>query len=49
MPYTMIAKCPRCNKTAKGFEKIEEVFGWRIINDKKIPQSYCRLCRKIVS
>ena len=45
MPYTIKAKCPDCGKEAKGINKIEQLFGWRIVNHKKIPQSYCRECR----
>ncbi len=45
MPYTIKAKCPCCNKEADGLKEIDEKFGWRIPNDKTIPQSYCRKCR----
>ena len=37
-------QCPKCGKTAQN-ERIETEFGYRMVNDKKIPQSYCRECR----
>jgi hypothetical protein len=46
MPYIMLAECPNCGKKANGNEEIEKKFGWRINGTKKIPQSYCRDCRK---
>ena len=46
MPYTIKAKCPKCGISANGYDDIEEKFGWRIVEDKKIPQSYCRDCRR---
>lgn len=45
MPYTITAECPCCGKVADGVDEIEEKFGWRVPNDKTIPQSYCRECR----
>lgn len=45
MPYTIKAECPCCPKTADGLDEIEEKFGWRVVNNRKIPQSYCRACR----
>lgn len=41
------AKCPRegCTTEAHGVEEIERLFGWRIVNGKKVPQSWCRECR----
>ena len=45
MPYRIEAECPCCHKTADGIDEIEEKFGWRVQNDKTIPQSYCRECR----
>lgn len=45
MPYKIEAECPNCNEKANNYEEIEEKFGWRIVNGKKIPQSYCRKCR----
>ena len=45
MPYTIKAKCPCCNKDVDELKEIDEKFGWRIPNDKTIPQSYCRKCR----
>lgn len=48
MPSTLQAKCPCCNKTAKGdINKIEEIFGFRNMDSgKRIAQSYCRVCRR---
>lgn len=37
----MEKKCPKCG--AEG--EVEEVFGYRIINQKKFVQSWCRICR----
>ena len=45
MPYTIRAECPCCGKKADGLAEIENLFGWRVPNDKTIPQSYCRECR----
>jgi len=45
VPYTIKAECPCCGKTAYGIDEIEELFGWRIPDEKTIPQSYCRKCR----
>jgi hypothetical protein len=47
MPYKIWAKCPNCEKEANGLKSIDRLFGWRNINDKKIPQSHCRRCRTI--
>jgi hypothetical protein len=38
-------ECPKCNIKAKNKEEIENIFGWRTIRDKKIPQSHCKKCR----
>lgn len=45
MPHVVNAECPVCGKTANGYNEIEEKFGWRFVNGKKIPQSYCIACR----
>jgi len=47
MSYSLSAECPCCNKIASNdLIKIEELFGFRLMsNKKKIPQSYCRICR----
>ena len=46
MSYTIKAKCECCGTEANGKDELEELFGWRRINnDKTIPQSYCRKCR----
>ena len=45
MPYKIEATCPECGKKAKSIEQIEEAFGFRTIDEKKIPQSWCRNCR----
>ena len=46
MPAKVIAQCPHCGKKTSGLDEIEDKFGWRIVNNKTIPQSYCRSCRK---
>lgn len=38
-------KCPNCALEASGNEEIETKFGFRIIQDKTISQSWCRRCR----
>ncbi len=51
MPYSLIsgkefAECPCCTKRADDLDKIEELFGFRNMDDgRRIPQSYCRDCR----
>jgi len=45
MPYIIKAKCPKCGKEVNGYDEIEEKFGWRIVNGRKVPQSHCRKCR----
>ena len=45
MPYTIEAKCPCCGKEANGKDEIDNLFGWRVVNGKTIPQSYCYACR----
>ncbi len=45
MPNIIRAECPHCGKTANGKDKIDELFGWRTVNGKKVPQSWCRVCR----
>lgn len=49
MPYDMGAKCPCCGVEAgRDINEIEEIFGFRELpNGKKIPQSYCRECRRL--
>lgn len=44
--------CPQCPKMgheeiteAIGEEQISERFGWRTINERRIPQSWCKICR----
>lgn len=39
------AKCPCCEKTANGKDAIDSQFGWRTVNGKTVPQSYCYNCR----
>ncbi len=39
------ANCPRCELEAKGEDEIEAKFGFRTIQTKTIPQSWCRRCR----
>ena len=38
------AKCPNCGLGADG-DDIEKKFGFRISNNKRIVQSWCKLCR----
>ena len=47
MPYwtEMTARCPQCGKEATGDYEIQEEFGFRNVNGKRIPQSWCRECR----
>lgn len=45
MAYLLLCKCPKCEKLADGYDEITEVFGWRTVNGKTIPQSHCRKCR----
>ena len=47
MPYwtEMTAACPQCGKTATGDYEIDDVFGFRTVNGKRIPQSWCKECR----
>ena len=39
------AKCPCCDKIANGKGEIDSKFGWRTVNNKEVPQSYCYACR----
>lgn len=45
MPYTIKTECPCCPKTAGSLDEIEEKFGWRVVNNRKIPQLYCRAAK----
>ena len=47
MPYGEgYAICPCCEREAYGNREIEELFGYRNMGDgRRIPQSYCRVCR----
>ena len=47
MPYTLFVECPKCGTQAFSIEEIESKFGFRTVNGKKIPQSYCTKCRHI--
>jgi len=38
-------ECPKCGIKANNKKEIENVFGWRTIRNKKIPQSHCKNCR----
>jgi len=52
----IVKECPRCHTTIEGLQdielnnRIEEVFGYRLMDTydplSRIPQSYCRTCRK---
>lgn len=44
MPHIEVAECPNCHKRAYGRSEIKKIFGYRY--DDKVPQSYCRACRK---
>jgi hypothetical protein len=47
MPYQLWAECPCCHRTAKGsLQQIRQIFGFRHIKSKTIPQSFCRRCRR---
>jgi len=39
------ARCPKCEKTANGVEQVEQLFGFRMMNGKKVVQSQCKKCR----
>lgn len=45
MAYIIECECPKCHKTASGYDEITELFGWRVNKGKTIPQSYCKECR----
>lgn len=45
MPNIVTAKCPNCGKEAHGKDEIDVLFGWRTVNGKTVPQSYCKECR----
>ena len=45
MPNTIYAKCPKCNKEAHSKDEIDAKFGWRVVNGKTVPQSWCYDCR----
>jgi hypothetical protein len=36
-----LARCPHCGREGK----TEELFGTRVLNGERIPQSWCRTCR----
>ena len=38
-------RCPKCTKTANGIEEVEKLFGFRMMNGKKLVQSQCKKCR----
>jgi len=40
------AHCPKCNVYRDTFLEIHKLFGYRKMNGKDFPQSYCRKCRK---
>ena len=42
----VFAKCPKCGKTAKGFQDVQKDFGFRNMDGIMRPQSWCRICRK---
>lgn len=39
------AHCPKCGKSANGIDDVEKLFGFRIVNNKKVVQSWCFECR----
>jgi hypothetical protein len=46
MAYQIEAECPCCLITANSLNEIENIFGFRTMqNQEKIPQSYCKSCR----
>lgn len=39
-------ECPKCEKTAKGHEEVDELFGFRTMSDGKTRvQSWCKECK----
>jgi uncharacterized protein DUF1232 len=45
LPNKMEASCPHCGKIAKGYDAIDDKFGFRVLGGKNVPQSWCRNCR----
>ena len=45
MPNKVFAQCPNCGKEARGKDEIDAKFGWRVVNGKTVPQSWCYVCR----
>lgn len=41
----MRKRCPQCALVAEGTDDIERLFGFRMVNGVRRPQSYCRTCR----
>ena len=39
-------KCPKCGKSAKNHQDVQNDFGFRNMNGIVKPQSWCRICRK---
>lgn len=39
------AKCPKCGKTANGYDHVAQLFGFRMMNGKRLVQSQCKKCR----
>lgn len=40
-----LKRCPKCSVTANGHDEIQAVFGFRQMNGRRCPQSWCRDCR----
>lgn len=40
-----VKSCPRCPTTADGKDEIDAAFGFRRLDGKTVPQSWCRSCR----
>lgn len=45
MSNVVKAECPHCGKKANGKDEIDRLFGWRVVNGKTVPQSWCYECR----
>lgn len=45
MSNVIKAECPHCGKKANNKDEIDKLFGWRVVNGKTVPQSWCYECR----
>ena len=45
MSSVYLAECPHCPNKAETRTQVKDLFGWRTVNNKVIPQSNCKSCR----